>query len=357
MKRNRKRQPKYKRDERLSFWNNFIYEFLIVFVIVFINSYGHIMLYNRLIKEQVDVKSLSIYMLLFLLTGCIVASVLVYFTRARVYSRNVQLICKAAQRVADGDFNVHLETFPDKIFKNELDILKEDFNKMVRELSSIEGIKDDFVADVSHEIKTPLSVIQGYADLLQTPGISDQTRREYIVLISEAIHNLNDLVANVLKLNKIENQGIIQKEKFFLDEQIRCSVLSFEEKLEEKSINIDIDLQAVVVKTDKAALEIVWNNLISNAVKFTEQSGNISIKLREEKGFVAVTVKDDGCGMSPETQKHIFEKFYQGDPSHSVAGNGLGLALVKRIVDMLDGTVNVKSKIDKGTEFEIILPV
>lgn len=348
-------KQKYKRDERLSFWNNFLYEFGLIFLIVFFNSYGLIMLYNRLLKENVEVFRFSGYVLLFLLTGCAVSSVLVYFTRARVYSRNIQLICKAAQRVAEGDFSVYIETFPEKMFKNELDILKEDFNKMVRELSSIENIKDDFVADVSHEIKTPLSLIQGYADLLQTPGLSNEKRNEYIQLISQAIHKLNDLVENILRLNKVENKNIIHKEKFFLDEQIRCAIISFEDKIEEKNISLEAELDEVVIKSDRASLELVWNNILSNAIKFTPCGGTISVNLKEKNDCIVATVSDNGCGMDEETQKRIFEKFYQGDSSHSSEGNGLGLALVKKIVDMLDGSVRVRSKVGKGTEFEIVL--
>lgn len=348
-------KQKYKRDERLSFWGNFIYEFGLVFLIVFVNSHGHIMLYNRLIREQIDVYRMSVYMLMFLLVGCTISAVLVYLTRARIYSRNIQLICKAAQRVAEGDFSVHIETFPEKMFKNELDILKEDFNKMVRELSSIENIKDDFVADVSHEIKTPLSLIQGYADLLQTPGLSNEKRSEYIQLISQAIHKLNDLVENILRLNKVENKNIIHKEKFFLDEQIRCAIISFEDKFDEKNISLEAELDEVVIRSDRASLELVWNNILSNAVKFTPCGGIISVSLKEKNDCIVATIKDNGCGMDEETQKRIFEKFYQGDSSHSSEGNGLGLALVKKIVDMLDGSVRVRSKVGKGTEFEVVL--
>lgn len=348
-------KQKYKRDERLSFWNNFIYEFGSVFLIVFVNSYGLIMLYTRLLKERVDIPRFSVYVLLFLLTSCAISSVLVYFTRARIYSRNIQLICKAAQRVAEGDFSVRLKTFPEKTIKTEIDILKEDFNKMVRELSSIENIKDDFVADVSHEIKTPLSLIQGYADLLQTPGLSNEKRNEYIQLISQAIHKLNDLVENILRLNKVENKSIIHKEKFFLDEQLRCAIISFEEKIEEKNISLEADLDEVVIKSDRASLELVWNNILSNAIKFTPFGGTVSVKLKEKNEYIVATISDNGCGMDEETQKRIFEKFYQGDSSHSSEGNGLGLALVKKIVDLLDGSVRVRSKPGKGTEFEVVL--
>ena len=156
-------------------------------------------------------------------------------------------------------------------------------------------------------------------------------------------------------LNKIENQGIIQKEKFSLDEQIRYCILSFEEKLDEKNININVDLDEITIKSDKALLEIVWNNLISNAVKYTPYGGTISIDLKKDKNGIIVRVADNGCGMSRETQKHIFDKFYQGDASHSQEGNGLGLALVKQVINMLDCKIEVKSDIGKGSEFIVVI--
>ncbi len=346
---------KYKRDDRLGFLHNFFYEFVIVFFIVFVNAYGLIFIYNKLLSTNISIPLFSLFIILFILFGCSVCSVLVYFTRSRVYSQNILMVCEAAQRVAEGDFSVRLTEFPEKIMKTELDILKEDFNKMTSELASIERLRDDFVADVSHEIKTPLSVIQSYAELLQTPGIDDETKKEYIVRISEAIHNLSDLVSNILNLNKIENQGIVQKETISLDEQIRCAILGFEEKIDDKNITIVAELDEVVIKSNKTSLELVWNNLLSNAIKFTDNGGEIIVQLKETGNDIVFCIKDNGCGMSQETQKHIFEKFYQGDSSHSVEGNGLGLALVKRIVDILDAKIYVKSELNKGTEIQIVL--
>jgi signal transduction histidine kinase len=280
---------------------------------------------------------------------------LVYITRARIYSRNLQMICKAAQKVAHGDFSVRLEVYKEKKAKTEIDILKEDFNTMVSELASIEKLKDGFVADVSHEIKTPLSVIQGYADLLKTPGLSEKERNEYIHLISEAINKLTTLVSNILKLNKIESQEIVFKEKFSLDEQMRYCILALEEKINDKNIELEVNLDEVVINSDSALLELVWNNLFSNAVKFTPENGKITLVLKNQGNVVIATVRDTGCGMGKETQKHIFDKFYQGDTSHSQEGNGLGLALVDRVVKLLDGEIIVTSDSGKGSEFKIVL--
>ena len=300
--------PRYKRDERLSFWRSFLYEFNIIFLVIFINGAGLIILQNELVKRELDSYWTFVCILVYLLFSCLVSSILVYITRARIYSRNLQMICKAAQKVAHGDFSVRLDVYKEKTLKNEIDILKEDFNTMVSELASIEKLKDDFVADVSHEIKTPLSIIQGYADLLKTPGISEKERNEYIHLISEAINNLTTLVSNILKLNKIESQEIVQKEKFSLDEQMRYCILSFEDKINDKDIELEVNLDEVIINSDRALLELVWNNLFSNAIKFTKNGGKITLILKNQGNVVIATIRDTGCGMSEETRKNIFGK-------------------------------------------------
>ncbi len=349
-------REKYKKDERVGFLYNFIYEFGLVFIIVFANSYGLIYIYNELIQAEFSIPMMSVYIILFLLTGSVLCALFVYVTRARIFSRTLQDICSAAQRVANGDFNVRLNVYEDKKHKSELDILKEDFNKMVISLSSVESLQNDFVADVSHEIKTPLSIIQGYADLLVAGNADKETSIEYINLMTNQIHKLNELVTNILKLNKIQNQGITITEKFFLDEQIRCCALNYTDAFDEKKINLDIELSEVVVKAEKNSLELVWNNLLQNALKFCNENGKVSVNLVEKGGMAIVTVKDTGCGMSEETQKHMFEKFYQGDSSHSTEGNGLGLALVKKVVDNTNGSIKVISKMNKGSEFIITIP-
>lgn len=349
------KSSRYKRDERLSFWRSFFYEFNMIFLVIFINGAGLIILQNELVKRELDSYWTFVCILVYLLFSCLVSSILVYITRARIYSRNLQMICKAAQKVAHGDFSVRLDVYKEKTAKTEIDILKEDFNTMVSELASIEKLKDDFVADVSHEIKTPLSIIQGYADLLKTPGISEKERNEYIHLISEAINNLTTLVSNILKLNKIESQEIVQKEKFSLDEQMRYCILSFEDKINDKDIELEVNLDEVIINSDRALLELVWNNLFSNAIKFTKNGGKITLILKNQGNVVIATIRDTGCGMSEETRKNIFDKFYQSDTSHSQEGNGLGLALVDRVIRLLDGEILVTSTLGEGSEFKVVL--
>lgn len=346
---------RFERDERLSFWRSFFYEFNTVFLIILVNGAGLVAIFNNIALNEYKTYIKYTIIVGYLLFGCLISSALVYLIRARGQTIKMQNICKAAQKVAAGDFSVRLDVYKDKKRKNEIDILKEDFNTMVTELASIEKLKDNFVADVSHEIKTPLSVIQGYADLLQTNGISDEQRSEYIKRISEQINKLTNLVTNILKLNKIESKEIVCKEKFSLDEQMRFCILSLEDLINEKDIEIEVNLDEVEINSDPVLLELVWNNLLSNAVKFTDKGGMICVSLSNQGNVVIATVRDTGCGMSEETCKHIFDKFYQGDTSHSQEGNGLGLALVDRVVTLLDGEILVSSQPNKGSEFKIIL--
>lgn len=333
---------------------NFIVEFISVFLIVALNGTFLVLILINVISKEFDKSIIALVGALYLLFGCTVSACLIYFVKGRVYYNKIKSVCDAANKVAKGDFDARVPVFFDKP-KSEMDYLAVNFNKMLTEISSLENMRNNFVADVSHEIKTPLSVIQGYANLLQNQDLSVEKRSEYTFLLSEAITSLTSLVANILKLNKIENQGIIQKEKFSLDEQIRYCILVFEDKIEEKNINLNINLDEVSVKSDRALLEIVWNNLISNAIKYTPYGGNIIIDLKKDKTNIIVRVTDDGCGMSREVQKHIFDKFYQGDASHSQEGNGLGLALVKQVINMLDYKVEVESDLNKGSEFKVII--
>ncbi len=346
---------RFERDERLSFWRSFFYEFNTVFLIILVNGTGLVAIFNNIALNEYKTHIKYIIIIGYLFLGCLISSALVYLIRARGQTIKMQNICKAAQKVAAGDFSVRLDVYKNKKRKNEFDILKEDFNTMVTELASIEKLKDNFVADVSHEIKTPLSIIQGYADLLQTKGISEEQRSEYIKLISEQVNKLTNLVTNILKLNKIQTKEIVCKEKYYLDEQIRFCILAMEDKITEKDIEIEVNLDEVEINSDPVLLELVWNNLFSNALKFTDKGGKITFSLSNQGNVVIATIKDTGCGMSEETCKHIFDKFYQGDTSHSQEGNGLGLALVERVVTMLDGEILVSSAVGKGSEFKIVL--
>ena len=194
-----------------------------------------------------------------------------------------------------------------------------------------------------------------YATMLQKPGIIEEEKNEYAKAISEAARKLAQLITNILKLNKLENQQIFpQPKEFDLGEQLCESLLGFEDAWEAKNLEIETDIEDNVrIKSDPALLSLVWNNLISNAVKFTPDGGKIGVSLKAEEEHVIVSVSDTGCGMKPEVGQHIFEKFYQGDTSHATQGNGLGLALVKRVVDILGGEIGVHSVYGQGSSFTV----
>ena len=278
-----------------------------------------------------------------------------YLRRKRMVDRPVKQIMAALDQVMQGDFSVRIA--PVKEFAGETgfnEIIKA-INKMTAELAGTETLRTDFIANVSHELKTPLAVMGNYATMLQKPGISEEDRIEYAKAISHSSRRLAALITNILKLNKLENQQIFpQLDEYDLGEQLCENLLQFEEVWEKKNLNIETDIEDDVrIRSDAELLSLVWNNLISNAVKFTPEEGTIGVSLKTEGNLVIVSISDTGCGIKPEVGQHIFEKFYQGDTSHATQGNGLGLALVKRVVDILNGEISVQSVYGQGSTFTV----
>ncbi|WP_301624832.1 HAMP domain-containing sensor histidine kinase [Paenibacillus apis] len=269
----------------------------------------------------------------------------------------VKRILEATRRITQGDFKARIQTIHGPDSRNEFDIIIENFNRMAKELSGIETLRADFIANISHELKTPLAVIQNYSTLLQAPALPEAKRIEYAKTLTSASRQLSDLITNILKLNKLENQEIFPEvQEYYLGEQLSECLLGFENIWEEKELEIDTELEEdIVIEADAELLTLVWNNLFSNALKFTEPHGKITVRLTGEEDWVVVKVSDTGCGMSPEVGKHIFDKFYQGDTSHTTQGNGLGLALVKRVIDIVDGEIRVESEAGKGSTFLVKL--
>jgi signal transduction histidine kinase len=276
--------------------------------------------------------------------------------RRYYFERPLRHLSEGAKKIARGDFSVRIAPMRTDGKKDYTEVLFDDFNTMAAELANIETLKNDFIANVSHEIKTPLSVIQGYAAALQSDTLTAAERRDYAKTIMDATQKLSALVTNILKLNKLENQGIIpEAASFDLGEQLRRCALAFEDLWEEKGITFDADLDEIAVNYDESMLEIIWNNLLSNAVKFTKPGGLIALSLKKVDDHAVVTVRDNGCGMDAETAKHIFDKFYQGDTSHSGEGNGLGLAMVKKVIEITGGEIGVDSEPGQGTTFIVRL--
>lgn len=291
----------------------------------------------------------------------LVAMGLTFFTRKKMrdtYEEPLHRLAEGTRKVAEGDFSVYVPTVHTSSRLDYLDVMILDFNKMVEELGSVETLKTDFVSNVSHEMKTPIAVIKNYAELLQTDRGTEEERREYARNIEEAAVRLSTLISNILKLNKLENQSIDPDiEDYDLSGQLEMCILQYEELWDEKELELEVDIaERVNVRADRSLMELVWNNLLSNAVKFTEPGGTVTIRQRTVEGQVEVSVTDTGCGMSQESIRHIFDKFYQGDTSHAREGNGLGLALVKRIIDLMNGEITVVSRPGQGSTFTVRLP-
>ena len=208
-------------------------------------------------------------------------------------------------------------------------------------------------------MKTPIAVIKNYAQLLRAGKATEDQREEYTKGIEDAASRLSSLISNILKLNKLEHQRIIPEvETYDVCRQLCESAFLFEDAIEEKGIELEADMEdAAMIRADASLMELVWNNLLSNAVKFTDRGGSITIRQTSDEGHIRISVSDTGCGISKESMKHIFDKFYQGDTSHSMEGNGLGLALVKRVLELMDGEIRITSEEGKGSTFLVTLPV
>ena len=278
-----------------------------------------------------------------------------YFRRKFTVERPVKRITDATNKMIDGDFDVRIEPILKFGTDDSFNEIIECINKMAEELAGVETLRTDFIANVSHEMKTPLSVIQNYGKLLSAPALSEEKRVEYAKTVMDSSRRLADMMTNILKLSRLENQQIYPNPvTFALGEQLCESLLQYESVWEQRNIEIETDIEEnVAVTADAELLLLVWNNLFANAFKFTGDGGKVSVTLSTDEGYAIVKIADTGCGMSAEVGAHIFEKFYQGDTSHATQGNGLGLALVKRVVDIVEGDISVESAVGVGTTFTV----
>lgn len=259
----------------------------------------------------------------------------------------------AMEDVADGNFEVRLDT---DVYSREIREVYSGFNMMASELGSTEILRTNFVSAVSHEFKTPIAAIEGYTTLLQGCPNLDEEQNEYIEKILMNTSRLSTLASNMLLLSKIENQSIsLNQSEFSLDEQIRKSVVALESVWSKKNIQFDVELQKCRYYGNEMLLHHVWDNIIGNAIKFSHEGGTVRIKLAKVNGKIIITFDDMGEGISEEAKKHIFDKFYQADTSHKTEGNGLGLPLAKRVLELEDGSIGAENLREGGCRFTVIL--
>ena len=304
---------------------------------------------NENLEAAAKITFLNVLLLSLLFTICDA------IRRKLTLERPAKRIIQAGEKLMQGDFTVRIAS--EKQDAEQFAPIISCFNQMAAELSGVETLRTDFVANVSHELKTPLAVMQNYGTLLQQPELDDETRIEYAKAVSGSARRLAGMMTNILKLNRLDNQQIYpQPEEYDLSEQLCACLLEYESVWEAQNIEIEADIpDNVAIKADPELLKLVWSNLFSNALKFTEPGGTISVSLTASDRYATVTVQDTGCGMTPEVGAHIFEKFYQGDTSHATQGNGLGLALVKRVIDIMQGEIGVESAAGKGSTFTVKL--
>ena len=340
----------------------FFYNYLLFFLLVAFLVTCSTMLFVTVLSENLSVEltgdNLNMAAKL-TFANVVILSILFTFIdavrRKLTTERITKRIAQAAKQVVQGDFNVRIAPVSRFGADEKFNEIIQCFNTMAAELASVETLRTDFIANVSHEMKTPLAVMQNYGTLLQTPDLDEERRLEYARGVTEGSRRLADMMTNILKLNRLEKQQIYPKtEEYDLGEQLCECLLGYESVWEKKDIRLETDIaEGIMVNTDGELLSLVWNNLFSNAFKFTPPGGTVSVRMECSGEFVIVRVKDTGCGMSQKVGAHIFEKFYQGDTSHATQGNGLGLALVKRVVDILRGEISVESAPGRGSTFSV----
>ncbi len=337
-------------------WALYITVTVIIFFILLISS-GFAMLAILLLQMLfpelfIRLAPLTITAIAFV-TSTIIGTAISIFVSKQFFKPLDDLI-KSQKKVAKGDFSV--KVIPPKGDSIISDLVT-GFNAMTDELDGTEIFRSDFINNFSHEFKTPIVSIKGFAKQLQNDDISEDQKREYIDIIVSESDRLASMSSNILLLTKFENQQIVSdKTEFYLDEQIRKCILLTEKQWTKKNLNLELELDEIKYYSNEEMLSHVWLNILGNAIKFTPENGNITVKCYSDADNVTVKISDDGIGMDDKTQQRIFDKFYQGDSSHKSAGNGLGLALAKRVTDLCSGKISIKSQIGKGTTFTVKLP-
>lgn len=314
-----------------------------------------ILVYDFIIQKTSNKTLIAILILIMIVILSVVITIFDIIRRKIMVDRPVKRIISATEKIASGDFSVRLEINHTYDKYNEFDEIMENLNIMASELSKTEILKKDFISNISHEIKTPLSIIQSYAMLLQDKDLSDTEREKHAKTLLKASRRLSSLVANILQLTKLEKQALkLSPKKINLSDLVAELVIENEEAIEGKGLELECDIDKVEIISERSYIEIIISNLLSNAIKFTD-SGKISVSVKKENDQAIIKISDTGIGISRADGEKIFDKFYQADTSRATIGNGLGLALVKRVIDILGGEISVVSELGKGSTFTVKL--
>jgi len=325
---------------------SFIIGIMVISCLLTTAIYIFMMVFGFLVNPFFRLYSMPVMLVIFI--------VLLSSGMARSKLRPMNDLVKGMHEVSQGDFSVRVEG---EHMPGDMGELVRSFNHMSCELGSLELFRKDFINNFSHEFKTPIVSIRGFAKQLERDDLTEEQRREYISIIVSESDRLANMSSNVLLLTKLENQTIVtDKTVYRLDEQLRNCILLLEKQWSEKNIDLDVDLDEADFRGNEEMVAHIWVNLLSNAIKFSPEGGLLGVMLKKAEDMLVVRVSDRGEGMDKETQMRIFEKFYQGDTAHATEGNGLGLSLVKRIVDLCGGEVTVESEPGRGTTFEVKLP-
>ena len=307
-----------------------------------------ILIYSKV--KDFSVSSLSIIVLLYIMFTALIFYVIDYIRRNIIINKPLNDILDATYLISKGEFDIKLNPRHNKDYYDELDKIMININKMANDLKNEEILKKDFISNFSHEIKTPIAVMSGYIDLLLKKGITKEEKELYINKLSNSMKNLFILISNILKLNKLDRDEEIELKEVNLSLILENVLVSFEEKIIEKNINLDIDIDDKLFKnTNETFIQIIFSNLISNAIKFSKDS--IIIKLKKDNDNIKFIISDNGFGMNESVIRNIFNRFYQADTSHKTEGNGLGLSMVKKAIDRLGYKISIESKEEEGSTF------
>ncbi len=314
----------------------------------FKNDSYYVYITINLVEHFFDVSiPIKINFIIIIFTGVVMFSVL-----AKTIVSRIKILTIASKEVESGNFEIKIEAKG----KDEISKLTKNFNSMVKKIRKTEQMRQEFVANVSHEIQSPITSIMGFSTLLQSDYLDDEDKKSYAKIIEEESRRLSKLSENLLKLTTLDNeQNIIKKSNFYLDEQIRKVILMMENQWAKKNINFNINLPKTNIYADKDLLEQVWINLINNAIKFSYENKSIDINIENVENKINVSIRDYGSGISYDKIEKIFDRFYQADESRKIEGSGLGLSIVKKIVDIHNGSILVNSRIDEGTQFIVVI--